>query len=100
MSILKRTVLYKKSENRPYRFLGWAIATTTLGAMLEPFNINDRVSPSQGILDFDPSDPIARVDDLQNVDPLDDFRALSFGETMPIHGGDLMPRVYIKTGNF
>lgn len=98
--IQKRCVLYFKDDKGQYRFTGWAVTTTTLGAMMEPFNINDRAVGSQSIVNFDPSDPMARVDELKNIDPLKECLGLSHGETMEIHGGDLMPRVYIKTGNF
>lgn len=98
MSILRRTVFYEKKDRGQFRFTGWAHTVTTLGACAEPFNINDRTVPDQSIRDFDPSDPIARVDILQNVD--NPFIELSFGENPPIHGGNMMPRVKIATGNF
>ena len=100
MSILKRSVLYTKTEKKPYRFIGWAICTTTLGAMLEPFEINSHHSPSKGWIDFDPSDEITRVDELQNVDGGKEELLTSFGETMAVLGGDRYPRVLIKNGNF
>ena len=100
MSILKRTVLYKKDDKGQYRFPGWALTITTLGTCLEPFLINDRQVANNSFRDFDPSDPIARVDDLQRVDDMDELKATSLGETMVTGGGDLLPRVFIKTGNF
>ena len=99
MSILKRSVLYMKTEKNPYRFVGWAICTTTLGAMLEPFDINSR-NPGVDLVDWDPSDPIARIDELQNIDDGKEELMTSFGETMAVLGGDRYPRVLIKNGNF
>ena len=98
--IQKRSVLYFKDDKGQFRFSGWAVTTTTLGAMMEPFNIDDHHVGSQDIVDFDPSDPMVRIDELQSVDPLKECIGLSHGETMEIHGGNLMPRVLIKTGNF
>jgi hypothetical protein len=101
MSILKRTVLYYKSDDGQYRFPGWAVTITTEGACLEPFNISDRfvTGLGQSIADFDPSDIMTRVDELQPINDLTDWAVMSFGETMPTCGGDLLPRTYIKEGN-
>jgi hypothetical protein len=98
MSIQKRCVFYSK-ENQ-YRFLDWAEVTTTLGSMMEPFCPNIRFAPNQSIRDFDPSDPIARIDEMKNVDRRFEWKALSHGEVMPLHGGRMMPHVNIATGNF
>lgn len=99
--ILKRDVLYeKRNATSPYHFIGWSICTTGIGAMAEPFEIGDRHAPGNSYADFDFSDPMARVDELQNVPYGNSWKTLSFGETMPIHFGDLSPRVYIRSGNF
>jgi len=100
MSIQKRSVLYTKPKGKQYRFIGWAIVTTTLGAMLEPFDIAEHGNPSQNWVDFDPSDPITRIDELRNVDTGKEGKITSFGETMEVMGGDRYPRVLIETGNF
>ena len=100
MSILKRSVLYIKPDKKQYRFPGWAIVTTTLGAMLEPFDISSHHSPSQGWIDFDPSDEITRIDDLQNIDNGKQILLTSFGETMQTMGGDRHPSVIPVTGKF
>ena len=98
MSILSRSVLYYKSPNGPFRFPGWAITNTTLGSCLEPFNISDRYVHNYGLSDFDPSDIIARVDDLQPINDLNDWKVTSFDEVQPIGGGDLHPRTFLKEG--
>ena len=100
MSIQKRSVLYVKPDMGPYRFIGWAMVTTTLGAMLEPFDINNHHNPSQNWVDFDPSDEISRIDDLQNVDIGRQTLLTSHGETMQTMGGDRYPSVSPVTGKF
>ena len=100
MSILKRSVLYSKPDKKQYRFIGWALTTTTLGVMLEPFDISNHHNPGQNFLDFDPSDPISRIDELRNIDGTAEELATSFGETMPLMGGNRHPSVLIETGNF
>ena len=97
--IKKRAVLYTK-EDGIYRFLGWAIVTTRLGAMVEPFLVNERfVSNNVSISDFDPSDPAVRIDELQNIAPGMESHLMS-ADGLPLHGGDLLPRVFKRTGYF
>lgn len=100
MSILKRTVLYYKDPKGQFRFPGWAVTITTQGACLEPFNINDRFATglNDGVADFDPSDIMAKVDDMQPMNDLTDWQVTSFGEVQPTGGGDLLPRVNPKRG--
>jgi hypothetical protein len=103
MSILKRTVLYykypKETKSGVFRFPGWAITQTTLGACLEPFNIADQWDPGKSKSDFDCSDMMARIDELQPIDDRLDWKVTSFGEAQPTGGGDILPRVYRKDGN-
>jgi hypothetical protein len=104
--ILKRTVFYVqphrfKGEIAPMRFIGWAKVVTGLGTMMEPFNIDDRFNHGMSVRDFDPSDPMSRVDGLQNVPEGQEYKILSFGSAdSPHNGGDLRPRVHNVNGNF
>ena len=96
--IKKRAVLYTRDKGL-YRFLGWAITTTRLGNMAEPFLVNDRLVVGTSVRDHDPSDPIARIDELRNIAPgMESHLMNSDGEQ--IHGGDLLPRTTIRTGYF
>lgn len=92
--IKKRAVLYTR-DNGIYRWLNFAITTTRIGAMVEPFHMDDRT----GYSDYDASDPMVRVDDLQNIAPGMEF-ALMSPDGQPLHGGDLLPRVFKRAGNF
>lgn len=99
MSIQKRSVLYVKPKNKQFRFIGWAMVTTTLGAMLEPFDISHH-NPGVNWVDYDPSDEISRIDELQNVDDGTQILLTSHGETMQTMGGDRYPSVIPVTGKF
>ena len=98
-SIRRRRVFYNKKNDGQYRFLGWAHVVTSMGVMAEPFNLNDRHVPSNNMANYDPSDMMARIDDLQQIEDGKEIRVISF-DNDPIHGGDLLPRTFIKTGNF
>jgi len=106
MSILRRDVLYTKKRRGKgdlslVNFIGWAMTTTTLGTMVEPFQVNTRELPTTSFVDFDLSDPMTRVDNLVNIGVGKENTVLSHGEdNPPIHGGDVQTRVFRKTGNF
>jgi len=100
MSILRRSALYTQKKGGQVRFLNWALTITKMGTMAEPFILNDRISPTTQIGDYDPSDPMSRVDELVGVDPNKSEWAATMGDTIPIHGGNILPRVFSKTGNF
>lgn len=99
MSILKRTVFYS-SKGGQIKFLDWASTMTTLGACAEPFMMNDRGADNVTMADFDPSDMMAKVDEMHRVDDEDmTKRSLSSQEEPPLNGGNMSPRVLIFTGN-
>lgn len=90
MSILNRVAFYDKTGG-VVRMWDWALCTTTLGAMAEPFCINNRHTPSSDLIAFDPTDQIARVDDIINMDIGKEKLVLSGGDHQ-LNGGTLMPR--------
>jgi len=99
MSILKRTALYS-TKGGQVKFLDWAITQTSVGACAEPFTVNERLAAGANFADFDPSDIMVKVDDLMRVDDEGAaIRQLSHGDGMPLHGGNVFPRVTIFTGN-
>jgi len=99
MSILKREVLYSTKGNQ-VKFLDWALVTTTLGACAEPFDINERGSGlNADSKDYDPSDPIVKVDALVEVEDEGDAKKHLSGGGSQLNGGNLHPRVTIFTGD-
>lgn len=90
MSILKRTVFYDKTGGI-VRFWDWALVTTTLGTMAEPFVANMR-SIDAPVRNFDPTDEIARIDEMKEADIGQSLLLLSGGKNQ-LHGGCLLPRV-------
>lgn len=94
--IKKRVVQYIE-EDGLIRFTGWALVTTTLGVMAEPFAVNERRIPGVGIQDYDPSNPVVRIDAFEAIEPGRE-RFLMGGEG--VTGGDVLPRVFAKKGDF
>jgi hypothetical protein len=90
--ILKRTVFCEAEKSSPLRFADWARVITPQGTMAEPFTtIFLRNAPDVDIEDYDPTEEMCRVDEIEftNLDKVS--QNLSGGEL--IHGGDLHPRV-------
>ena len=95
MSILNRTVYYTRVGGT-VKFLDWAHVVTSIGMMAEPFIANARFSPAATgqVLNYDPSDIMARVDDMQEVSGEGDVKRLFAG----VHGGNALPRVHSVRG--
>lgn len=90
MSILKREVYYDNT-NGIARFWDWANVTTTLGMMAEPFVPGSPNPANTDVENFDPTDPIARIDSIRALSRDVSLRELSGGSD-PVNGGDLRPR--------
>lgn len=94
MGILRRTIFFDNSNKKGekyHRLWDWAIVTTTLGTMMEPFNLLKYPHQTCLAQNWDPEDEMARVDhvEFQPYDPT----ILSNGETaIPTMGGIMMPR--------
>lgn len=95
--IRKRAVLYINHDGI-IRFIGWALATTTLGTMAEPYQMGQVRSAFEGITDVDPSDPAIRIDELQPLKPGYEDGYIMNGER--VTGGNMFPRVFKKTGAY
>jgi len=91
MSIQKRTVFYDTTGSL-VRFLDWAIVSTTLGSMAEPFIVNGRRTLGQSIENHDFTDEINRVDEIRQMDVHKSLLQLS-GGVHQLNGGTLSPRV-------
>jgi hypothetical protein len=90
MSIQKRTVFFDDTGGF-VRFSDWALVTTTLGTMAEPFLPNSRHMLDVDFSEFDPTDPIARVDEIRQISVDVQMHALSGGDHA-LNGGYQLPR--------
>ena len=95
--IKHRTVLMQRDSRKPsdgtfIRPLNWALVTTSLGAMVEPFMPFAQHSMGTGWRNYDATDECVRVDEIQFVDA-DRHMLILSGSNEQIHGGDLLPRV-------
>jgi hypothetical protein len=90
MSILKREVFYDDTGGY-IRFWDWALVTTTLGTMAEPFSPNERRLVGEDIGQYDPTDAMSRMDSIRASSIDTQLLTLSGGRHQ-LHGGALMPR--------
>lgn len=90
MSILKRTVFYDYTGGIA-RFWDWALTTTTLGTMAEPFQPNQRHQGNTEFLEFDPTDDVARIDEIRSSSVDTAMLTLSGGDHQ-LNGGYQLPR--------
>jgi len=101
MSIQRRTAYFVQPRGKQVRFTGWAHVVTTLGTMAEPFEVYNRHSRDTDFADWDPSDPMARIDDLKSVAfdeaPFYDGDGV---ERRQLHGGNTTPATQPVTGKF
>lgn len=91
MSILRREVFYDNTGGVA-RFWDWASTLTTLGTMAEPFNPGWSKTPDTSLIDFDPTDEIARIDSI-TAKPRDISLLYLSGGDRSLNGGDLHPRL-------
>lgn len=91
MSGITRRTVYYYVKDGIVRFLDWASITTGLGAMVEPFQVNKRHSTGAAIIEFEPDDMIARIDEMERISF--DHHRLILGHGDPaLHGGVQIPR--------
>jgi len=95
--IKQRSVLYGV-VNGALVFPGWAVAITSLGAAFEPFLMGFPRVHGSGITDHDHTDPMCRIDELQNIGT--PFDIIHIDEGTVIHAGAMIPRVFGKQGEF
>ena len=91
MSILNRTVYYDNSRGRAM-FWDWAVVTTTLGTMVEPFIAGAKFTADVPMIEFDPDDEIARMDTIRAM-PLDREQLILSGGDGHLHGGPSVTRL-------
>ena len=88
-SILKRTVFYDNTGGY-VRFWDWALTTTSLGTMAEPFVANFRNTDAP-VNNFDPTEEMTRIDEMKEADIGQQQLLLSGG--YHYHGGYQLPRI-------
>ena len=89
MSIQNRTVFYDYT-NGIARFWDWALITTTLGTMVEPFQLGKHQLDTPSI-EFDPTDEIVKINEIRAADVDKSLLILSGGVTQ-LNGGTMIPR--------
>ena len=92
MSILKREVLYGVNGSGNARFSNWAVVTTTLGTMVEPYFPNTLRGLGDSIPDYDPDDIMSKVTGFRQINIDKEMIELS-GGTHSLNGGYLSPRL-------
>jgi len=97
MSEVKRRTVYYHRIKGVIKFLDWAtvVFSKNAGRMVEPFMVNQRYLSSQGLREFDATDPAVRIDYMMQVDPDDLPRILSGGVKggTVLNGGTLTPTI-------
>jgi len=89
--VLQRTVFVERTSDGNFRFADWALVTTTLGTMAEPFTPRQMIMFGDKGIVFDASDDMSRITDIRHVNS-DLIPTLLSGGGPVHHGGSLMPR--------
>jgi hypothetical protein len=82
--------VYYDNTNGIARFWDFAVVTTDLGTMVEPFLPNNRMD-GQSYQNFDPTDEVTRIDEIRAA-PIDKQLLILSGGEHQLHGGTLNPR--------
>ena len=88
-AVLQRVAFVERTKDGYIRFADWALATTRLGVMAEPF-------PGRGYFGekgvaFDATDDLALISEIQQINS-DMLPTMLSGGGPVLHGGNLMPR--------
>ena len=90
-TVLQRVVFVERTSDGFFRFADWALATTSLGVMAEPFSPQQRIQPEDKGRAFDAADDIALISDIIHVNS-DLIPTMISGGGIVWCGGILMPR--------
>jgi hypothetical protein len=91
-SVLQRVVFVERTADGFFRFADWALTTTTLGVMAEPFTPRQHVIPGDKAIPFDATDDLSLISEIHYVNSDLIPTRLSGGGGPVVHGGHLMPR--------
>lgn len=90
-SVLQRVVFVERTKDGFFRFADWALTTTSLGTMAEPFSPQQRIMPGDKGIHFDATDELALISDILHANS-DLIPTMISGGGPVYHGGNLMPR--------
>ena len=90
-TVFQRVVFVERTPDGFFRFADWALATTSLGTMAEPFTPQQRIMPEDKGIAFDATDDLALISEIQHVNS-DLIPTMLSGGGPVFHGGNLMPR--------
>ena len=88
--VQRRTVFYDDTGGY-IRFMDWALVTTQLGTMVEPFQVDERHGVGINYTQFDPTDSEARIDEMRRIDA-DKLELVLSGGDHHLHGGTMRPK--------
>ena len=89
-TVFQRVMFVERTKDGFCRFADWALATTALGAMAEPFP-GGGVGLGDAGMSFDATDDMALISDILYVNS-DLIPTMLSGGGPVVHGGPLMPR--------
>ena len=90
-TVFQRVVFVERTKDGFLRFADWALATTSLGTMAEPFSPRQFAGIEDKGITFDAADDLALISDIQHVNS-DLIPTILSGGGPVYHGGNLMPR--------
>ena len=90
-TVFQRVVFVERTKDGFFRFADWALATTSLGTMAEPFSPQQLIQPGDRGIAFDAADDLALISDIQHINS-DLLPTMLSGGGPVYHGGNLMPR--------
>jgi hypothetical protein len=91
-TVFQRAVFVEVDKSGFFRFTGWAMTTTSLGAMAEPFFPRQAIGPEERGVTFDAADDVSLISDILQVNA-DLVPTLLSGGGAVWAGGVQMPRV-------
>ena len=89
--ILKRTAFVEVSGG-VQRFADFARVITPLGTMVEPFLAGQKVGNNDSIQQYDATDEMCRIDDIEQIDSDKLPSQMGDGGSPALHGGNQLSR--------
>jgi len=90
-TVKQRVVFVERTSDGFFRFADWALVTTSLGTMAEPFTPRQVGGLGDQGTTFDATDDLSLISNIQHVNS-DLIPTMLSGGGPVYHGGNLMPR--------